>query len=107
MAAAAETRICNDLKVVIFFLNSWLERNETKKERKIVEGDKKREKNSTGQARGLEYLKFLKKRRDRYYIPENPSNQNIFGDAKRFTKVNALHVSKKKKKKKRNASSPS
>ena len=77
-----------------------------KKREKNRRRRQKKTKNSTGQARGLEYLK----RRDRY-IPENPSNQNIFGDAKRFTKVNAfLHVSKKKKEKKekkRNASSPS
>ena len=52
----------------------------------------------TGQARGLEYLK----KERQLNIPENPSKQNIFGDAKRFTKGNAfLHVSKKKKKKKK------
>ena len=97
------------LKVVIFFLILRLvvERNETKKERKIVEGDKKKREKFDRTGKGSR----IPKKGETSYIPENPSNQNIFGDAKRFTKVNAfLHVSKKKKKKKkkkRNASSPS
>ena len=75
-----------------------MERNETKKERKIVEGDKKKNEKFDRTGKGSR----IPKKGETSYIPENPSNQNIFGDAKRFTKVNAfLHTFRRRRRRRR------